>query len=105
DQLRRTVVLEGSALDQKLLTEADIQDADLMVAVTNDDQVNILTSVMAKRLGCKANLALINNPAYQDFAHTLGLDSYVNPRNVTISKVLQHVRRGRIRAVHSIQHG
>jgi trk system potassium uptake protein TrkA len=105
DKLRRTVVLHGSALDQKLLLEADIQDADLMVALTNNDQVNILSSVMAKRLGCKSNLALINNPTYHDFTRTLGIDAHVNPRSVTISRVLQHVRRGRIRAVHSVQRG
>ena len=105
DELRRTVVLNGSALDQKLLMEADVPEADLMVALTNDDQVNILSSVMAKRLGCKASLTLINNPTYQDFVKTLGIDAHVNPRNVTISKVLQHVRRGRIRAVHSVQQG
>jgi len=105
DKLRRTVVLNGSALDPKLLTEADIQDADLMVALTNNDQVNILSSVMAKRLGCKANLALINNPTYQDLTKSLDIDAYVNPGSVTISRVLQHVRRGRIRAVHSVQRG
>ncbi|MDH6234682.1 trk system potassium uptake protein TrkA [Mesorhizobium soli] len=105
DQLRRTVVLNGSALDQKLLMEADIQDADLMVTLTNNDQVNILSSVMAKRLGCKANLVLINNPAYQDLTESLDIDAYVNPSSVTISRVLQHVRRGRIRAVHSVQRG
>lgn len=105
DELRRTVVLHGSALDQKMLLEADIQHADLMVALTNDDQVNILSSVMAKRLGCRSNLVLINNPTYHEFARTLGIDAEVNPRAVTISKVLQHVRRGRIRAVHNIQRG
>lgn len=105
DELRRTVVLQGSALDQKLLLEADIQESDLMVALTNSDQVNILASAMAKRLGCKANLALINNPAFHDLTKTLGIDAHVNPRSVTISRVLQHVRRGRIRAVHSIQKG
>lgn len=105
DELRRTVVLNGSALDQKLLMEADIQDADLMVALTNNDQVNILSSVMAKRLGCKGNLALINNPAYHDLTKPLGIDAHVNPSAVTISRVLQHVRRGRIRQVHSIQRG
>ncbi len=105
DQLRRTVVLHGSALDQKLLIEADIQDSDLMVALTNSDQVNILSSVMAKRLGCKSNLVLINDPTYQDFTKTLGIDAHVNPRSVTISRILQHVRRGRIRAVHSVQRG
>jgi trk system potassium uptake protein TrkA len=105
DELRRTVVLQGSALDQKLLLEADIQDADLMVALTNNDQVNILASAMAKRLGCKATLALINNPAFHDLTKTLGIGAHVNPRSVTISRVLQHVRRGRIRAVHSVQDG
>ncbi|MEP9398497.1 Trk system potassium transporter TrkA [Mesorhizobium sp. KR2-14] len=105
DELRRTVVLSGSALDQNLLLQADIQDADLMVALTNNDQVNILSSVMAKRLGCKANLALINNPTYQDLTKSLGIDAHVNPGAVTISRVLQHVRRGRIRAVHSVQRG
>ena len=105
DQLRKTVVLHGSALDQKLLLEADIEDADLMVALTNNDQVNILSSVIAKQLGCKGNLALINNPSYHDLTKTIGVDAYINPRNVTISRVLQHVRRGRIRAVHSVQKG
>ncbi|MFP1632615.1 Trk system potassium transporter TrkA [Zhengella sp. ZM62] len=105
DQLNRTVVLHGDALEQRLLMEADIADADLMVGLTNDDQVNILASAMAKRLGCKSNLVLINNPGFHEFARTLGIDAYVNPRNITISRVLQHVRRGRIRAVHTIQRG
>ena len=105
DELRRTIVLQGSALDQKLLTEADIHDADLMVALTNNDQVNILASAMATRLGCKANLALINTPAFHELTGTMGIDAYVYPRAVTISRVLQHVRRGRIRAVHTIQQG
>ncbi len=97
DQLDRTVVLHGSALDQQILLEADIQHADLMVALTNDDQVNILSSVMAKRLGCEANLTLLNNTSYYEFTKTLGIDAHVNPRSVTISKILQYVRRGRIR--------
>jgi len=105
DKLRRTVVLNGSALDQRLLLEADIQDADLMVAVTNNDQVNILSSVMAKRLGCRANLALLNNPSYHDLIKAMSIDAFVNPSTVTISKVLQHVRRGRIRGVHSVHKG
>jgi trk system potassium uptake protein TrkA len=105
DELRRTVVLHGSALDQKLLLEADIESADLMLALTNNDQVNILASVMAKHLGCRSNLALLNDPTFHDFAKTLGIDAYLNPRSVTISRVLQHVRRGRIRAVHSVQRG
>lgn len=105
DQLRRTVVLHGSSLDEQILVEADIQDADLMVSLTNDDQVNILSSVMSKRLGCETNLALINTSSYQRFAKEIGIDAHIDPRAVTISRVLQHVRRGRIRAVYSVQQG
>jgi trk/ktr system potassium uptake protein len=105
DELRRSLVLHGSALDQKLLTEAEIQDADMLVALTNDDQVNLLAAVMAKRLGCQSNLVLINNPDYLDLSKALGIDAHISPRAVTISRVLQHVRRGRIRAVHSVQKG
>ena len=105
DGLKRTIVLHGSGLDQSILKEADIGSSDLLIALTNDDKVNILSSVMAKRLGCKGNLALLNNADYQGFTRTLGIDAFINPRSVTISRVLQHVRRGRIRAVHSIQNG
>ena len=105
DELRKTVVLHGDALDQEIMTEVGIADADLLVTLTNDDQVNILASVMAKRLGCKTNLALLNNPSYHGFTRTLGIDAFINPRTVTISKVLQYVRQGPVRAVHSVQGG
>jgi trk system potassium uptake protein len=105
DQLRRTVVLHGSALDEQLLIEAGASYADLMVAITNDDQVNILSAVLAKKLGCRNNLTLLNNSGYHGFTKSLGIDDYINPRTVTISRVLQHVRRGRIRGVYSLQNG
>ncbi|GAB5376661.1 MAG: Trk system potassium transporter TrkA [Acuticoccus sp.] len=105
DTLHRAVVLNGSALDQDLLREADIEEADTLVALTNDDQANIITCVMAKTLGCDRNLSLINNVSYPAFANALGIDAYVNPRAVTISRVLRHVRRGRIESVHSLQNG
>jgi trk system potassium uptake protein TrkA len=105
DQLKRTVVLHGSALDQDILREADVHEADTIVAVTNDDEVNILTCVMAKRLGCRRSMALINNRSYPSFTRTLGIDATVNPRAVTVSRILQHVRRGRIRGVHTIENG
>lgn len=105
DNLEKTVVLNGSSIEQKMLVEADIQDADLMIALTNDDQINILSCVMAKHLGCSANLALINSPTYQQFTKSIGIDADINPRSVTISRVLQHVRRGRIRSVYTLQKG
>ncbi|MTI45864.1 trk system potassium uptake protein TrkA [Roseibium hamelinense] len=105
DDLKRSVILHGSALDQTILNEADVGDADTMVALTNEDEVNILASVMAKKLGCRRNLSLLNNPSYPAFANALGIDAFINPRAVTISRILQHVRRGRIRGVHSLQNG
>lgn len=105
DRLKRTVVLHGDALDQDLLQEADVKDSDVLVGLTNDDEVNILACVMGKLLGAASNMALINNRSYPAFAGTLGIDATVNPRSVTISKILQHVRRGRIRGVHTIENG
>ena len=105
DKLNSAVVLHGSAMDQRILSQADVQDADLVVALTNNDQINILGSMMARRLGAKSTLVLINEPAYQDFAGTAGIDAYINPRAVTISRVLQHVRKGRIRSVYAVQNG
>lgn len=105
EQLNHTIVLNGSALDQAMLNQADIADAELMVALTNNDQINILASVMAKQNGCKSSLALINNGALQEMVETLGIDAYINPRAVTISRVLQHVRKGRIRSVYAVQQG
>ncbi len=105
DKLDKTLVLHGGGLDQNIMLEAGIANADLTVALTNDDQINILSSVMAKKLGCKSNMALLNNTSYYDFTRAMGIDTHINPRSVTISKVLQHVRRGRIRSVHSVQNG
>lgn len=103
--LNRTVVLHGSVLENKLLMEADIHEADLLVSLTNSDQINILSSVVATRLGCKSTLALINDPSLHDFVGDMGIDNFINPRALTISRILQHVRRGRIRSVHSVLKG
>lgn len=105
DKLNNTVVLHGSAMDQRILAQADVQEADLVVALTNNDQINILGSMLARKQGAKSALVLINEPAYQDFAGAAGVDAYINPRAVTISRVLQHVRKGRIRSVYAVQNG
>lgn len=105
EKLTRTVVLHGSALSEDVLREAEIGAADTLVAVTNDDQVNLLTSALAKQLGCKSNLALVNSPDYAGMVRSLGIDAQINPRAITVSRVLQHVRRGRIRGVHTVHNG
>lgn len=103
--LERTVVLNGTALSADLLREADIANVDTVAALTNDDQVNILTSVLAKQLGARRSLSLINASGFANITQTFGIDSHVNPRATTVGRILQHVRRGRIRAIHSVQNG
>jgi trk system potassium uptake protein TrkA len=105
DDLRRTVVLNGSALDQGVLNEAGVGTAEAFVALTNDDKVNMLASVMAKGAGCKQALSLLIDASYARLQHPLGIDAFINPRTTTVSTILRHVRRGRIRSVHSLHGG
>jgi len=105
EQLENTVVINGDALDAEILTEANVQNAETVVAVTDDDEVNILVSLLAKRHGCQRAVTLINNPGYAPLLSSLGIDAAVDPRATTVSTILQHVRRGRIRGVHSLRDG
>jgi len=103
--LERSVVINGSALDQEILEEVMVETAETVVAVTDDDETNILASLLAKRQGCQRAVTLINKTTYGPLIGTLGIDAVVSPRAITVSKILQHVRRGRIRSVHSIGEG
>jgi trk system potassium uptake protein TrkA len=105
DELSHCVVLNGDALDREILDEANVADAETIVAVSNDDEVNILSSLLAKRFGTRRAVTLINNMSYGPLMGSLGIDVTVSPRDVTVSTILQHVRRGRIRAVHSLREG
>lgn len=105
DRLRRGVVLRGDARDRELLQEANIGAAEAVVTVTNDDEVNIMAALLAKRLGCGRALALVNNSSYNVMMRSIGIDVAINPRDTTVSSILQHVRRGRIKAVHTIHDG
>ncbi len=103
--LNRTVVIHGNALDIEILEEANASQAETVVAVSNDDEVNILTSLLAKRYGCQRAVTLINKTSYASLVGPIGIDTVVSPRAITVSTILQHVRRGRIRSVHSIPEG
>ena len=105
DRLKHGVVLHGNALDREILEEANVAATETIVAVSNDDEVNVLSSLLAKRYGAKRAVTLINNSSYGPLVSSLGIDVVVSPRDVTVSTILQHVRRGRIRAVHSIRDG
>jgi trk system potassium uptake protein TrkA len=103
--LNRTVVLHGDALDVEILDEANIEATETVIAVSNDDEVNILSSLLAKRHGARRAITLVNSTSYSQLVGSLGIDTVVSPRAITVSTILQHVRRGRIRAVHSLSDG
>lgn len=104
DNLDSTVVLQGSASDRDLLLEENIADADIFLALTNDDEANIMSSLLAKRLGAKKVMTIINNPAYVDLIQGGDID-IVSPQLATIGTLLAHVRRGDIVSVHSLRRG
>jgi trk system potassium uptake protein TrkA len=103
--LDRTVVIHGSALDTEILEEANVKATEAIVAVSNDDEVNILCSLLAKRYGCRRAVTLVNKTSYGTLIGSLGIDTVVSPRAITVSTILQYVRRGRIRSVQSLSEG
>ena len=103
--LERTMIINGSVLDPEILEESNVSATDTVVAVTNDDETNILASLLAKRSGCKRAITLINSVTYEPLINSLGIDVVVSPRNITVSTILQHIRRGRIHSVHTLREG
>lgn len=105
ENLERTVVLLGSATDKDLLAEENIENTDIFCALTNDDEVNIMSSLLAKRLGARKVMTLINKNAYVDLVQGGMIDVAISPSQVTIGSLLAHVRRGDIVNVHSLRRG
>lgn len=105
ETMKRSIVVLGDALQEEILREVDIRDAQMFLGLTNDDKTNILSSVIASEMGCRANIALVNQSQYPGVAARLGVDAFISPRAITVSKVLRHVRRGRIRGVYSLGNG
>ena len=101
DTLTKTLVLNGDGLDQSILDEANIDDSDMLLALTNDDETNIITSAIAKKNECKS-LILINNSEYNNLKDVLGIDRIIDPRMITVSKILKHIHKGKIESVYSI---
>ncbi len=102
DALERTIVLNGDGLDVALLAEANIERADAVLCVTDDDKTNLLAAVRAKSEGCPMAIALINDPTLTPLMGPMGIDAYINPRATTVSSILRHIRHGRVKGVYSI---
>lgn len=105
ERLERTIVLNGDALDSAILQEANVADAEAIIALTHDDKTNMLAGVLGKDAGARTAMVLINNQNLLRLVAPLGLDASINPRASTVSSILRHVRRGRIRALHSVRDG
>jgi trk system potassium uptake protein TrkA len=99
------IVLHGDALDTALLDEAGIQNTETLVAVSNDDENNILGSLLAKQNGCQRVITLVNKVNYMPLINPLGIDATVSPRASTVSTIMHHVRRGKIKGVHNLREG
>lgn len=103
--LQKGIVLLGDAADADLLKQENIENTDVYCAVTNDDEANILSSMLAKRLGARKTLCLINRSSYVDIAQGSAIDIAVSPAQITIGALLAHIRRGDVLAVHSLRRG
>jgi trk system potassium uptake protein TrkA len=105
EELHRTIVLCGDAANESLLQEENIEDVDVFCAITNDDEANILSAMLAKRLGARKALSLINRLAYVDLVEGGVIDIAISPQQSTVSALLAHVRRGDMVKVHSLRRG
>lgn len=105
ETLNKTLVLSGNASDKELLVNENIEETDVFCALTDDDEANVMASMLAKRLGARKVMALINNPAYVELVQGGEIDIAISPQLATISSLLKHVRRGDIVNVHSLRRG
>lgn len=105
NDLQHSLVLHGDISDQDLLHDENIKDFDLFVAVTNDDEANIMSAMLAKKMGVRKTMVLINRPAYVDLIQGQEIDIAISPQQVTIGSLLKHIRRGLVSNVYSLRRG
>jgi trk system potassium uptake protein TrkA len=105
EQLNKAIVLVGDAADEELLLEENIDNVDVFCALTDSEEANILSSMLAKRLGSHKVMALINRASYVDLVEAGSIDIAISPQQVTIGSLLAHVRRGDVVKVHSLRRG
>jgi trk system potassium uptake protein TrkA len=103
ERLDRPIVLMGDATDQEILREENIRDMDMVIAVTGDEETNILTCLLAKSLGAKRTVTRVNNFAYMPLIEPIGIDYVVCPRLSAINSLLHYIRRGKIISTVSIK--
>lgn len=105
EELEKAIVLVGDCADEEILREESIDTADVYCALTNDDEANILSAMLAKKMGAQKVIALINRPSYVDLVEAGSIDIAVSPQQITIGALLTHIRRGNMERVHSLRQG
>lgn len=105
EKLKDVVVIHGDGLSSEILDEGSISQTEAIITVTNHDETNVLISLLAKKHGCERAITIINNDAYMALVPALGVDAVVNPRSITVSTILQHIRKGRIKSAHALRDG
>jgi trk system potassium uptake protein TrkA len=101
EKLGKTIVLRGNGTDRELLEEENIKDTDIFIAISENEQTNILVSLLAKRLGAKKVVSLINNISYNSLVSDIGVDVVISPHLAAISRILQFIRKGKVLSVAS----
>jgi trk/ktr system potassium uptake protein len=105
EQLNKAIVLVGDAADEELLLEENVDHVDVFCALTNAEEANILSAMLAKKLGAHKVMALINRPSYAELVESGSIDIAISPQQVTIGSLLAHVRRGDVVKVHALRRG
>jgi trk system potassium uptake protein TrkA len=105
ENLEKAIVLVGDCADEELLREEAIDTTDVYCVLTNDDEANILSSMLAKQMGAEKVIAIINRPSYVDLVESSSIDIAVSPQQITIGALLTHIRRGNMVRIHSLRRG
>ncbi|MBI4384077.1 MAG: Trk system potassium transporter TrkA [Nitrospinae bacterium] len=101
-EVSRTVVLRGNGTDPDLFDEINMKKADFFMALSDDDESNILSSLLAKKHGARRALAITNDPDYLPILDSIGMDISINPRLITVGAILRHLRKGQVRSVYRL---
>ncbi|NCO03228.1 MAG: Trk system potassium transporter TrkA [Alphaproteobacteria bacterium] len=105
EEFENILVLEADGVDREVMAEINMPQVETLIAVTNNDETNILTAMMALNEGCDRVIPLVNKTNYDTLTGSLGLLSVISPRAITVSSIMRHVRRGRVKAVHDVANG
>ncbi len=105
ENLNGVLVLNGDGLDPEVLKEAAVFKADTFISVSNDDETNALSALEAKQFGCKRAMSLVTRKNYANLLLSINIDAIISPQDITVSRILRHVRRGRIKAAYNLRNG